>query len=186
MRFVVNKTAHTQEGPFMESLPRQSNKARGFVRRRIRGASSQAERMRFLCLQALWRHRTPEEISGALGIGRATVYRVLKTATSQGIDALVDGRSRRGPIKVTAGYISMLIRLVERPPDFDTYHRSQWTAALPVRVLAEETGILLHVSWLWQLLCRSGYRWKRTRPWFDPGGVGAARQSDRLAFPASL
>ncbi|MBU1701339.1 MAG: hypothetical protein KJ970_10675 [Candidatus Eisenbacteria bacterium] len=37
-----------------------------------------------------------------MGIGRATVYRVLTTATAQGIEGLIDGRSKRGNGKVTA------------------------------------------------------------------------------------
>jgi transposase len=60
--------------------------------------------------------------------------------------------------------MASLVRLVEQPPSFDRWGRSNWTAALLARAQEELTGILLHFTWVWQLLRRSGYRWKRTRP----------------------
>jgi len=146
----------------MERIPRPSNRARGFIRRRIRAACP-SERLRFQILLALLRASRPETIAEVLDVSPATVYRVCARYLAQGVIGLCDRRSCRGAVKVTPQLISTLTRLVQFPPAAK-YGRSNWTTALLTRVLQDLTGILLHLSWVWQLVRRIGYRWKRTRP----------------------
>lgn len=146
----------------MEKIPRPSNRARGFIRRRIRSACP-SERLRFQILQALVRASRPESIVEVLGVSPATVYRVRSQYLEHGVIGLCDRRSCRGAVKVTPRLIVGLTRLVQSPPAA-RYGRSNWTTALLTQALQELTGILLHLSWVWQLVRRMGYRWKRTRP----------------------
>jgi transposase len=146
----------------MERIPCPSNRARGFVRRRLRAACP-SERLRFQILQAFLRASRPETIVEVLGVSPATVYRVRARYLKHGVIGLCDRRSCRGATKVTPPVIAALTRLVQSPPEAKS-GRSNWTTALLTRALEETTGILLHLSWVWQLVRRMGYRWKRTRP----------------------
>lgn len=148
----------------MARIPKPCGRTRRFVRERVRWARPSAERLRFQCLVALWKGKPLVEIADALDVSLATVHRVRRRYVQGGVHALLDGRSRRPMRKVTPHYIASLVGLVEHPPDFDREGRSNWTAALLARALQEKTGIGLHFTWVWQLLRRSGYRWKRTRP----------------------
>ena len=147
----------------MGRIRRPHGRTRRFVHERIRSARSADERLRFQCLVALWKGKSPKEIATTFEVGLATVYRVRDVVLTRGIRQLRDGRSGAEARKVTPGYMATMIRLVSEPPD-PSYGRSQWTVGLLAWVLAELTGIALHFTWVWQLLRRCGYRWKRTRP----------------------
>lgn len=148
----------------MPRIRKPRGRTREFVYGRIAASRNPAERLRFQCLVALWKGKKPREIAETLDIGLATVYRITHLYARGGVAALCDQRSRLGARKVTARYVAALIRLVSEPPDYEKYGRSRWTVGLLTLVLAELTGILLHFTWVWQLLRRCGYRRKRTRP----------------------
>jgi transposase len=145
-------------------IRKPNGRTRQFVHGRSKSSPVAAERVRFQCLIALWRGKSPSDITEVLAVSRATVYRVIDRYQAGGAAALCDLRQLVGPRKVNPRCLTILFRLAEIRPTVEEYGRSTWTTGLLARILKEKTGIDLHFTWVWQLLYRAGYRWKRARP----------------------
>ena len=147
----------------MVKIPRPSNRARGFVRRRLRTGCF-SERLRCQCLQALWRFQEPENIAQVLDLSLATVYRTVARYRQRGVLGVLDGRTCRRPAKVNAVVLATLTRLLQEGPSFSRFHREQWTMETLSLALRERAGISLHFTWVWQLVRRMDWVRKRARP----------------------
>lgn len=121
-------------------------------------------RQRYRIVLALDKKMAVAVIHGVLGAARSTIYRVGKKFLADGEEGLRDRRYERTPVKVTELLIQRLEWLVYVSPRTCGWQRSTWTCELLARQLAKDTGISLHRTHVWRLLCNSGMRWGRPRP----------------------
>ena len=90
--------------------------------------------------------RDSRVIAEAVGYHRSWVSRVLQRFRAEGSAGLMDRREDNGQAKLNEEYLGQLHELVSRgPPDYG-YLRPTWTRELLVEVLAERTGIRVHVA----------------------------------------
>jgi transposase len=108
--------------------------------------------------------RGSRQIAEAVGCHRSWVSRVLTRFRQAGLVGLLDGREDNGPDKLTEEYLGQLYELVSgRPSDYG-HRRPTWTRELLVAVMAQQTGIRVHVATLSRALRIIGARRGRPRP----------------------
>lgn len=108
--------------------------------------------------------RSSRVIAEAVGVSRSCVSRVLRRYVEDGTAGLLDRREDNGQIKLTEEYLGLLHELVARgPPDYG-YGRPTWTRELLTAVMAELTGVRIHVGTMSRALATIGARRGRPRP----------------------
>jgi transposase len=108
--------------------------------------------------------RDSRTIAEALGCHRSWVSRVAQRFGEEGLAGLMDRREDNGQTKLNEEYLGQLYEVVSRgPPDYG-HRRPTWTRELLVEVMAELTGIRVHVGTMSRALKAVGARRGRPRP----------------------
>ncbi len=134
--------------------------------------------------------RSSREIAEALGGSRSSVSRVVQRFRECGIAGLIDRREDNGTLKVDEWYLRELIGVLEgRPPDYG-YSRPTWTRELLLKVMAQRTGVRIHVGTMSRALKAIQARRGRPRPvvscpWPKAKKNRCLRALRRLAMKAS-
>lgn len=130
--------------------------------------SKKAQDARFvrkvLIVLALAENREVTAVAEVFRLHRSTVWRVARRFLANEVRGLRDGRSERGPSKVTPEVPEKLEELVRGSPREFGYARPTWTRALLAREIAKQTGVSLSLTTIGRLLARIGSRWNRPRP----------------------
>lgn len=113
-----------------EIVPRMPRASRRRLLREGKKSRDPATATRFLLVVGLATGKTAQAMSDALGVARATVYRVSQAFRRGGRDALYDRRVGNGGTKVDDCFSAQLTALLEgSPPDFG-WQRPTWTREL--------------------------------------------------------
>lgn len=116
------------------------------LKRRIRKCQTTLERTHYLIVVNLLNERSAQDTAAALGVGRATVYRVAKRFREDGEAGLVDRREENGKRKLDEAYLAKLNEVVANAPHDYGWRRPTWTRELLVETMSWETGTRIHVS----------------------------------------
>jgi len=134
------------------------------LERRSRKSKSVVERCRSRILLLLADGYSVEEVTELVGCVRSTVYRTLYRFEDMGLDGMVDGRSRRGPCKVTADIRSALLKYLDHAPKDFGWQRSSWTLELLALQLECEHHVIVTPSYVGKILRQEKCRRGRPRP----------------------
>ncbi|MFF0794918.1 helix-turn-helix domain-containing protein [Streptomyces spiralis] len=117
-------------------------------------------RQRAECIRLLGRGKTVAEVADLLECHQVTVRTAVHRFHDGGIAALPDAPRPGRPAKVLAGDDrAALADLL----DASAVAGITWTVPALRDWLREERGVEISADWLWELLRRDGFRWKRTR-----------------------
>jgi len=134
------------------------------LERRSRKSKSVVERCRSRILVLLADGYCVEEVTELVGCVRSTVYRTLYRFEDMGLDGMVDGRSRRGPCKVTADIRWALLKYLDHVPKDFGWQRSSWTLELLALQLECEHHVIVTPSYVGKILRQEKCRRGRPRP----------------------
>jgi transposase len=103
-------------------------------------------------------------IARAVGCSLSWVGRVIQRFRFNGVAGLHDRREDNGETKLDEQYLTKLHEIVDRqPPDFG-YPRPTWTQELLTKVMAELTGVQVHVGTMSRALKMIGARLGQPKP----------------------
>ena len=108
--------------------------------------------------------RTMQAIADALGCSRSWVVRVVSRFREHGVLGLMDRREDNGTRKVDEDFLARLYEVVAGQPSDYGYARPTWTRELLVAVMAQLTGVRVHVGTMSRALKQIGARRGRPRP----------------------
>jgi len=108
--------------------------------------------------------RGTQMIADALGCSRSWVMRVISRFRRDGVPSLEDRREDNGKLKLDADYLDRLYEVVQGQPGDYGYARPTWTRELLVAVMAQLTGVRIHVGTMSRALKQIGARRGRPRP----------------------
>jgi transposase len=108
--------------------------------------------------------RTMQTIADAVGCSRSWVVRVVSRFRKHGVVGLMDRREDNGTRKVDDDFLARLYEVVEGQPSDYGYARPTWTRELLVEVVAQQTGVRVHVGTMSRALKQIGARRGRPRP----------------------
>lgn len=134
------------------------------LKRSVRQCRTTLERTHYLIIVNLVNGRTAIDTASALGIGRATVYRVAKRFREHGAAGLVDRREENGKRKLDESYLTRLNEVVAHSPQDYCWHRPTWTRELLVETMWWETGTRIHASTMSTALKAINARRGRPKP----------------------
>ncbi|GAA4053723.1 winged helix-turn-helix domain-containing protein [Streptomyces shaanxiensis] len=117
-------------------------------------------RLRAECIRLLDRGRTAPEVADLLECNPVTVRSAVHRFRGGGIGALPDAPRPGCPGKVLGGDDrATLAELLDRSAAAGV----TWTVPALREWLRAQRGVEISADWLWELLRRDGFRWKRTR-----------------------
>ncbi len=107
---------------------------------------------------------TRASIARAVGCSISWVGRVVGRFLDHGIAGLHDRREDNGQLKLDEKFLATLRRIVSQQPDDFGYPRPTWTQELLVLVMADLTGVKVHVGTMSRALKQIGARLGRPKP----------------------
>ena len=107
---------------------------------------------------------TRRQIAAMLGCANSTVDRVRHRFACDGEAGLLDRRGDNGQAKIDEDYILALLEAVAGMPQDYGYPRPTWTQELLIRVLADQSGIMVSLTTMCRLLKRLGIRRGMPKP----------------------
>lgn len=117
-------------------------------------------RQRAECIRFLDRGMTAPAVADLLECNPVTVRAAVHRFHDGGIEALPDAPRPGRPARVLSGADRVaLAELLEGSAAAGV----TWTVPALREWLHEERGVEISADWLWELLRRDGFRWKRTR-----------------------
>jgi transposase len=117
-------------------------------------------RQRAECIRLLDRGKTAPEVAELLECNVVTVRAAAHRFEDGGVEALPDAPRPGRPAKVLGGADrAALAGLLDRSAAAGV----AWTVPALREWLREQRGVEISADWLWELLRRDGFRWKRTR-----------------------
>ena len=162
--FCANK-AHIREVPLAMSIEVSlSQSQRRRVKKLLRKTRSRIVALRCRVLLLLHYGYTAAEVAVRVGCVRATVYRTVYRYEELGEQALQDQRQLREPVKVTPEVEERLLGYLDGVPSDHGWDRSNWTLELLSHQLAEDTGVGVSCSYVYQILRRRRCRRGRPKP----------------------
>jgi len=130
----------------------------------LRQCAEGRKRSRYLIILNLLNGRGPTETARVLGVGRSTVYEVVRRFREQGEAGLVDHREENGERKLGEWYLAVLYEVVKSSPQKHGWRRPTWTREMLVATLHRKTGVRIHVATMSKALKRIGARRGRPKP----------------------
>jgi transposase len=154
------------------------------LQKHLRRCKDAGLRTRYLIVLNVLNGRGAYETAAALGVHNTTVYRVAKRFRALGEAGLVDGREDNGACRLDERYLDVLYQAVRSSPQKYGWRRPTWTRELLVRVLAQKTGVRIHVATMSRALALIRARRGRPRPtvrcpwspWAKARRLGAVRR----------
>ncbi|MEV8547653.1 helix-turn-helix domain-containing protein [Streptomyces sp. NPDC051572] len=117
-------------------------------------------RQRAECIRLFDRGKTAPEVAELLECNVVTVRAAAHRFEDGGVAALPDAPRPGRPAKVLGGADrAALAGLLDRSAAAGV----AWTVPALREWLREQRGVEISADWLWELLRRDGFRWKRTR-----------------------
>jgi transposase len=152
------------ENPMPPILPPVRLAVKQRLQRHLQRCRDAGLRVRYLIVLNLLNGRGAYRTAEVLGVRNTTVYRVAKRFRAGGEAGLLDGREDNGTAKLAERFLDMLHRAVRSSPQRYGWRRPTWTCELLVAVLAQKTGVRVHVATMSRALALIRARRGRPRP----------------------
>ncbi|MFG2653499.1 winged helix-turn-helix domain-containing protein [Streptomyces sp. NPDC048436] len=121
---------------------------------------TRSTRQRAECIRLLDRGETAPEVADLLECNVVTVRAAAHRSHGGGVKTLPDAPRPTRPARgLGDDYRAALARLL----DASAAGGITWTVPALRDCLREQRGAEISADWLWELLCRDGFRWKRAR-----------------------
>lgn len=133
------------------------------LQRLARGAGSAAAGLRATIVLLSSAGESAAHIARALGVSPRMVRDCRRRWRLGGLAGLKDARRPGRPSRADAGYVRLLVQMVQTDPRQVGYAFSRWTAPRLSEYLRHETGIVLSAYWVGELLRMHGFVWKRSK-----------------------
>jgi transposase len=145
-------------------LVRLSHSQRAEIQRLKRCTNKKVEALRCQILLLLDDGLCVKEVSKCVGCVRATVYRTIYRFEDEDVEGIVDGRSRRAPVKATEQAVAQLLAYLDKSPKDYGWQRSVWTQELLSMQLHCDIQVSLSASQISRVLRQNKCRRGRPRP----------------------
>lgn len=136
---------------------------RDALKRQRRLVQSAKVRDRITALLMLASGMLISEVMDLLSISRATLANWRNRWMKHRFFGLTDAPRSGRPPEVTAKYIALLVKVVERDPRDLGYAFTRWTAPRLAQYMGEEMGIWVSPPWVTEILRMHGFVWRRTK-----------------------
>jgi transposase len=153
-----------KEIPMEGIIPSLRQSAKERLLKNLRSCSDAKLKTRYLIVINLLHGRLADETASAVGVHRATVYRVAQRFRECGESGLVDRREDNGVRKLGERYLSLLHDVVKSSPEEHGWPRPTWTREMLVLTLRRKTGVRIHVATMSLALRMIGARRGRPKP----------------------
>lgn len=145
-------------------IPRMSRAQRRFLIRLGRASGEMYTALRFHAVARLGAGRRVTEVAGELDVAISTVVGAAERFLRDGVDGLYDRRRNNGARKVDPHFERVLVRILERSPEFFGWQRPTWTRELLCAQMELEGFDSVAVCTMGRALARVGARLGSAKP----------------------